>query len=305
MKKKVNVRYAGFIVVLLALILIGGCEFAVTEKGSGETYSVKVEKGSEVGSSKAATFGEGDTKFSVELVDSKYELSDAEVGSGKFVILKGNLKLKICNKGEKELPFVLDRDSGGIFIDFKPEDVQNVESSALAVFERKNIESDEGFISVTPGKCPTYPFSFDSGILSVDESEGKNKIKKAAYKNAKYYFFLGDKKFALKGVDNTVTEAQAKQTLDNSLKAAGLTEESARALLLQIAQDAPIDKCQQGANEVACLSAAWEYAFKKGIPAGQEVACELVRAEEIKALCKSGVVKSLTQVEQKFNQYAK
>ena len=99
------------------------------------------------------------------------------------------------------------------------------------------------------------------------------------------------------------SSGQATNDLNSSLKAAGLTYESGRALLTQIAQDSPIDKCPKDANQVACLSAAWEYAFRKGIPKGQEVTCELVRAEELKALCKSGVAKSLSAVEQEFNKY--
>jgi hypothetical protein len=96
---------------------------------------------------------------------------------------------------------------------------------------------------------------------------------------------------------------QATSELNNSLKEVGLTQESARALLLQIGQDAPLDQCRQNANEVACLSAAWEYAFRKGIPKGQEIACELVKTEEIKALCKSGVGKNLPELEQEFDNY--
>lgn len=161
-------------------------------------------------------------------------------------------------------------------------------------------------VKFKPTSNPYFEVDFDMCMLTVSQLasfKGENAdlttMLKGATCDQKTNFFLPKV--------STIPDSseQATNELNASLKEAGLTQESARALILQIAQDAPIDRCPQDANQVACLSAAWEYAFRKGIPAGQEVACELVRVEEIKALCKSGTAKSLLQVEQEFNQYIK
>lgn len=164
-------------------------------------------------------------------------------------------------------------------------------------------------VKFKPTSNPYFEVDYDMCMLTASQLasfKGKNAdlttMLKGATCDQKTNFFL-PKVSTVPVVPDSA--GQATSELNTSLKAAGLTQESARALILQIAQDAPIVKCPQDANELACLSAAWEYAFKKGIPAGQEVACELVRVEEIKALCKSGVVKNLPELEQEFNKYAK
>ena len=249
--------------------------------------------------SKKATFGEGDIKFSVDLVDGNYELNN---GVGNDVVVSGDLKLKLCNNGQKEIPFILEREYGGVFIEFKPEDKKNVKDFLLQEIEKIQITSDEGFINLIPDKCPTYPFSFRKA-WGTDPTGEYGGLSKKAFQNADYYFFVGDKKFKLKGAKNIITDEQVKSGLAEKQKQVGLTDEQAKAILNKIAQDAPLDDCKEGADQASCLIAAWELAFRKGIPEGQEFLCDIVQSAEHQALCKSGVSKTLAEVQNNFNKY--
>jgi hypothetical protein len=251
-----------------------------------------------------ATFGSGDTKFSVELVESNYLATDnprpdvPDVRWPNAAFVRGNLTLKLCNKGQKEFPFVLTQDIGGIFIEFRPEDVADVDPRYLKIVETIKIKSDEGLFNLVPNTCPTYPFSFDSGGMGVSESE---KLTKDAFKNAKYYFFIGDKKFPLTGKIDF-----AYKTSEQMQQESGISKDEAKTILTEVSQKVRLDECKEGTiNDIPCLYTAWELAFKQYVPQGKEGVCTFIPINEttlIADLCKSGLKKNLTDLQARFDQ---
>jgi len=147
---------------------------------------------------KTATFGEGDTKLQVSLEDGKYSVAD---GVGNDVVVQGNLKLKLANKGDKELPFILTEDLGGVLIEFNEADIKDSNKNLIKEISTIQITSDEGFINLVPGTNPTYSFSFRSPI-GTDPLKKNGGVTKDAFKNANYYFFMGDQKWKLNGEVN-------------------------------------------------------------------------------------------------------
>lgn len=155
-----------------------------------------------VGCGKKATFGEGDTKFSVDVVKGECLIHDNWYDTGrishKYTNIEGSLELRLCNLGERELPFVLEQESGGVLIKFKEEDIRNVKQMWLNdEIRTMPVESTDGFINLVPDTCPTYPFIFESSI-QTDPTGEEGGFSKEAFKNAECYFYIGDKEFKLK-----------------------------------------------------------------------------------------------------------
>jgi len=248
-----------------------------------------------VGCSNEATFGEGDTKFSVELVDGSYELND---GSGKDIAISGNLNLKLCNRGQKELPFVLTKDVGSIVPKFKPGDVDNVNQVWMQAVQVIELTSDEGFINLAPGNCPTYPFSFRKAI-GTDPTGEYNGFQKSDFENAEFVFMIGDKEFKLEGKSNLFDD-------DKAVKASGLSESKIKSL-----KDGYLEEynkwnpyCVDSFARVPVLLSQCTALVKNiaysGVAKNEQSFCDVLESQSERDTCKDAVPKSKEQWSQEL-----
>jgi len=153
-------------------------------------------------STDAKSFGEGDSMFSIEVVDSNFQISEIE---NAVVHIGGTIDLKLSNKGEKQLPFTFNRDTAGILIEFDDADTMGINQDAMLDFRRISLVSNEGPVTLIPGTSPTYTYSFDSNIPTTSFGSVVL-VPLEGYSRAKYYFYFGEELWLLNGQNSIAQE---------------------------------------------------------------------------------------------------
>jgi len=223
-----------------------------------------------------ASYGDGDEKFTVDLVDGSYELNGL---TNKAIQIKGSVNLKICNEGQKPIPFAISGDVGGILTEFKEEHIAEVKSTAVEGQKRIAVSSNEGLVTILPGNCPTYEFVFNMNRgIKYDEEDFYFSMD--AYKEADYYFFLGQDKWKLEGTDNLVP-------LEEKVAEKGFAEEDYKDFIKDLdkgGMDLGMQYCMKKSDAASmnkCADLTFKLAVLRHIPEKDAKYCELVKAKDL------------------------